>query len=175
MQTELTQFSNLLTCQYPHSSARKHTISDLALFFSWAEKPPSAADGNKYVAYSGGPGAMYGFGYAEGYLCNSLGRTCSMPSPSEIEQSIRGICGGGEEVIIGGINISLICWGVNLNGLSQMATFYIGFEAGAGSGGSVAIPLSLFGVAPNPSLGWRWALDNQQNGTTYDEILVGGW
>jgi integrase/recombinase XerD len=41
MQTELTQFSNWLTCQYPHSSARKHTMSDLALFFSWAEKPPS--------------------------------------------------------------------------------------------------------------------------------------
>ncbi len=42
MQTELTQFSSWLTCQYPHSSARKHTMSDLALFFSWAEKPPSA-------------------------------------------------------------------------------------------------------------------------------------
>jgi site-specific recombinase XerD len=41
MQTELTPFSNWLTCQYPHSSARKHTMSDLALFFSWAEKPPS--------------------------------------------------------------------------------------------------------------------------------------
>jgi site-specific recombinase XerD len=41
MQTELTQFSSWLICQYPHSSARKHTISDLALFFSWAGKPPS--------------------------------------------------------------------------------------------------------------------------------------
>jgi site-specific recombinase XerD len=42
MQIKLTQFSNWLTCQYPHSSARNHTMSDLALFFSWAEKPPSA-------------------------------------------------------------------------------------------------------------------------------------
>ena len=41
MQTELTQFSNWLACQFPHSSARKHYLSDLALFFSWAGKPPS--------------------------------------------------------------------------------------------------------------------------------------
>jgi site-specific recombinase XerD len=41
MQTEFTQFSNWITCQYPHSSARKHYLSDLALFFSRAEKPPS--------------------------------------------------------------------------------------------------------------------------------------
>jgi integrase/recombinase XerD len=54
MQTELTQFSNWLTCQYPHSSARKHTISDLALFFSWAGKPPSAIsphDVNSYIQH----------------------------------------------------------------------------------------------------------------------------
>jgi hypothetical protein len=38
MQTEFTQFSNWLTCQYPHSSARKHYLSDLALFFLWAGK-----------------------------------------------------------------------------------------------------------------------------------------
>jgi site-specific recombinase XerD len=41
MQIELTPFKDWLTCQYPHLSARKHTMSDLALFFSWAEKPPS--------------------------------------------------------------------------------------------------------------------------------------
>jgi hypothetical protein len=41
MHTELTPFQNWLTCQYPHSSARKHIISDLALFFSWIDKPPS--------------------------------------------------------------------------------------------------------------------------------------
>jgi hypothetical protein len=28
-----TAFNAWLTCQYPHSSARKHIISDLALFF----------------------------------------------------------------------------------------------------------------------------------------------
>ncbi len=41
MQINLTPFRDWLTCQYPHSSARKHIISDLALFFSWAGKPPS--------------------------------------------------------------------------------------------------------------------------------------
>jgi site-specific recombinase XerD len=41
MQFDLTPFSDWLTSQYPHSSARKHIISDLALFFSWAGKPPS--------------------------------------------------------------------------------------------------------------------------------------
>jgi len=51
MQTKFTQFSNWLTCQYPHSSARKHTISDLALFFSWAEKPPSAISSNDVDSY----------------------------------------------------------------------------------------------------------------------------
>jgi integrase/recombinase XerD len=51
MQTELTQFSNWLKCQYPHSSARKHTMSDLALFFSWAEKPPSDISPYEVDAY----------------------------------------------------------------------------------------------------------------------------
>ncbi len=54
MQTEFTQFSNWLTCQYPHSSARKHTMSDLALFFSWTEKPPSDIsphDVDVYIQY----------------------------------------------------------------------------------------------------------------------------
>ena len=51
MQTELTQFSNWLTCQYPHSSARKHYLSDLALFFSWARKPPSAISPHNVDAY----------------------------------------------------------------------------------------------------------------------------
>jgi site-specific recombinase XerD len=41
MQTNLAPFKDWLICQYPHSSARKHTMSDLALFFSWAGKPPS--------------------------------------------------------------------------------------------------------------------------------------
>jgi len=51
MQTELTQFSNWLACQYPHSSARKHYLSDLALFFSWAEKPPSDISPHNVDAY----------------------------------------------------------------------------------------------------------------------------
>jgi len=32
MHPELTQFENWLACQYPHSSVRKHYMSDLALF-----------------------------------------------------------------------------------------------------------------------------------------------
>jgi site-specific recombinase XerD len=52
MHPELTPFSDWLTCQYPHSSARKHIISDLALFFSWIDKPPSEIspqDINRYI------------------------------------------------------------------------------------------------------------------------------
>ena len=41
MYPELTQFQNWLTCQYPHSSVRKHYMSDLALFFLWTGKPPA--------------------------------------------------------------------------------------------------------------------------------------
>lgn len=51
MQTELTPFKDWLTCQYPHSSARKHTISDLALFFSWTGKPPSDISPHDVDAY----------------------------------------------------------------------------------------------------------------------------
>lgn len=52
MYLNLTLFSNWLTCQYPNSSARKHYLSDLALFFSWAGKPPSKIspqDVNQYI------------------------------------------------------------------------------------------------------------------------------
>jgi len=41
MHLDLTSLQNWLTCRYPQSSARKHIISDLTLFFSWAGKPPS--------------------------------------------------------------------------------------------------------------------------------------
>jgi site-specific recombinase XerD len=54
MQTDLAQFSNWLTCQYPHSSTRKHTMSDLALVFSWAGKLPSVIsphDVDSYIQY----------------------------------------------------------------------------------------------------------------------------
>jgi hypothetical protein len=37
MHPEHTQFEHWLTCWYPHSSTRKHYMSDLVLFFSWAE------------------------------------------------------------------------------------------------------------------------------------------
>jgi integrase/recombinase XerD len=54
MYPELTQFQNWLACQYPHSSVRKHYKSDLALFFSYADKPPSAIrfqEVDEYIHY----------------------------------------------------------------------------------------------------------------------------
>lgn len=54
MYPELTQFQDWLTCQYPHSSVRKHYMSDLALFFSYAGKPPSAIsfhEVDEYIQY----------------------------------------------------------------------------------------------------------------------------
>jgi len=41
MYPELIQFEIWLNCQYPTSSTKKHYMSDLVLFFSWAGKPPS--------------------------------------------------------------------------------------------------------------------------------------
>ena len=41
MHINFTPFQDWLTYQYPHSSARKHYLSDLVLFFSWAGKPLS--------------------------------------------------------------------------------------------------------------------------------------
>ena len=52
MHLNLVPFQDWLTCQYPHSSARKHYLSDLALFFSWIDKPPSEIsprDVDRYV------------------------------------------------------------------------------------------------------------------------------
>ena len=54
MYPELTQFEVWLKCQYPHSSVRKHYMSDLALFFSYAGKSPSAItfrDVDGYIDY----------------------------------------------------------------------------------------------------------------------------
>ena len=42
MYPELTQFNDYLACQYSNSSTRKHYISDLVLFFSWAKQLPKA-------------------------------------------------------------------------------------------------------------------------------------
>ena len=54
MHPELTQFKDWLNCQYPNSNTKKHYLSDLVLFFSWAEKPPSAImpqDVDNYIMY----------------------------------------------------------------------------------------------------------------------------
>jgi integrase/recombinase XerD len=51
---ELTQFNDWLACQYSNSSTRKHYMSDLVLFFSWAKQPPetiSSHDVDKYIHY----------------------------------------------------------------------------------------------------------------------------
>jgi site-specific recombinase XerD len=42
MYPEITQFNDWLACQYSNSSTRKHYMSDLVLFFSWAKQPPKA-------------------------------------------------------------------------------------------------------------------------------------
>ena len=51
MPLNLILFQDWLICQYPHSSARKHIISDLTLFFSWARKPLSAISPHNVDAY----------------------------------------------------------------------------------------------------------------------------
>jgi site-specific recombinase XerD len=55
MYPELNQFKNWLKCQYSTSSASVHYSSDLALFFSFAKKPPSSItpqDVDYYIAQS---------------------------------------------------------------------------------------------------------------------------
>lgn len=55
MYTELSSFKSWLKCQYSTSSASIHYNSDLALFFSLIQKPPSqitAQDVDRYVAHS---------------------------------------------------------------------------------------------------------------------------
>ena len=51
MHLNLTPFQDWLTCQYPNSSARKHYLSDLALFFSRTEKPPTDISPQDVDAY----------------------------------------------------------------------------------------------------------------------------
>ncbi|MBK7450190.1 MAG: phage integrase N-terminal SAM-like domain-containing protein [Anaerolineales bacterium] len=44
----------LATCQCSHSSARKHYLGNLALFFSWTDKPSadlSPHNVNQYIHY----------------------------------------------------------------------------------------------------------------------------
>lgn len=55
MYQELTQFKSWLKCQYPDSSASVHYSSDLALFFSFINKPPSSItppDVDRFVTHS---------------------------------------------------------------------------------------------------------------------------
>jgi RHS repeat-associated protein len=134
-------------------------------------------DGNKYLGISFSPwGATVGVGYTESYLC-SWRSTCSANlSQSEVESAIAGFCAGPEAMFFAGVNLSVICHGFAWDGsFSSVTTFYSGLEfGGTPFGGGVLIPLSWFGVAPNPRLGWRWAQINQMNGWTLDDILAAG-
>jgi hypothetical protein len=136
-------------------------------------------NGNFHLALSGGgPGKTYGLGYLEGYLCtltwNNLGEGCfdNIPSPSEVTSAIDGVCLLSTELIlVGGINISPLCAGTHLRtegNYTSLSTFYVGAGAGSGFGGSVTFPLGV----GDPSLGWKWALDDQKNGVTFSDILA---
>jgi hypothetical protein len=86
-----------------------------------------------------------------------------------------GLCQSNDLLLVGGINVAPICTGLhpftegNWTGIN---TFYVGLAAGSGAGGSLTLPLSLFGVAPIPAWGWNWALDDQINGVTMSEIFA---
>jgi site-specific recombinase XerD len=70
MSTELTEFQNWLTCQYPYSSTKKHYMSDLVLFFSHAGKLPGEItfhDIDDYIDYL----------HAEGYSSLTINRRLS--------------------------------------------------------------------------------------------------
>jgi len=131
-------------------------------------------NGNFHLALSGGgPGAMTGLGYFEGYLCTIRKGGClgNVPSPSDVTSALEGICLGTELILVGGINISPFCFGYSPlaeGNYTQLSTFYVGAGVGAGAGMSVAFPL---GVGA-PSLGWKWALDDQKNGVTLSDILA---
>jgi hypothetical protein len=124
----------------------------------------------------GGGGHIGGFGYTESYTCGIS--TCPIaPSTEEMAQAIDGLCVNAGIIVIGGINLSLLCGGLNrLNQftISQTATYYVGLEFGGGVTGSLTLPLSLLGVPPDPSLGWKWALDDQINGITTSRIIQMG-
>ena len=142
-------------------------------------------DGNPYLGLSGLGFApppftgTVGLAYTEGYTCdNNLIplSLCSsrMPSSSEIEQAITGVCYGGGAAVFTGINISPICSGLSLDWAASQ-TFYLGFEFGAGDGFSVVAPIGDI-VGRNPSKGWRWAVDKQKRGVTLGYVMaMNGW
>jgi hypothetical protein len=137
-------------------------------------------NGAFHLSYSGGAGKLYGRSYVEGYLCTwRLDNGClgNTPSPSEVTSTIDGMCFSNDLVLIGGVNASPICSGIHLlteGNYSAITTFYVG-SIGYGFGGSLTLPLSLFGIAPIPAWGWKWALDDQMNGVTMSNISAQKW
>jgi RHS repeat-associated protein len=140
--------------------------------------------GYKYLSISFGPGAIVGVGIMEGYLCNrgtlwSMNCSGGLPSNSEIEQAVSGICLGGEIVALTGLNIGALCKDysfTNWNILtSHVTTYYAGIEFGGGGGVTITIPLSWFGVPANPNDGWEFLISQRRYlGMTRDKVIEKG-
>jgi RHS repeat-associated protein len=124
-------------------------------------------DGNRYLSFSTGLGFSLGISYVEGYLCDwRAGPSCSViPSQSDIEAAIAGLCLGGEIDLLLGINVSPLCHGANLSApldwSSSATTYYSGLQVGLGAGGTVMLPLSWFGYPAKPDRSWRWLIEKR--------------
>ncbi len=139
-------------------------------------------NGAFHLSFSGGPagiGNIWGPSYLEGYLCTwswSNGCLGNTPSPSDVTATIDGICWSNDLVLIGGVNISPFCMGARLlteGNYTALTTFSVGAAVGFGTGLSLTLPLSPFGIAPKPTMGWKWALDDQINGMNFSKIFAG--
>jgi RHS repeat-associated protein len=137
-------------------------------------------DGNKYLSVSFGWGISLGVSLVEGYLCDwALNRwSCApgMPSKADIEKAISGICAGPQLQLVYGFDLGTICKDMSFNNwnlTSSVLTFYFGSHVAGGVGGSVVIPLSWFGVSPNPNEGWRSLIDTRKYyGITWDSLAL---
>jgi hypothetical protein len=117
-------------------------------------------------------GGIIGLGYTESYLCSWSEICMGAPSLSEVTQSIDGLCVGGGLVLVGGINISPLCWSpLDPSSFTGSATYYIGLEAGASAGPTVTLGLSPRLVPTNPRMGWRKYLYEELSGITFADIL----
>lgn len=140
--------------------------------------------GNKYLGIAGGKyslGYIAGISYIEGYLCDwsysSFNCSSGVPSESEIEAAISGICVGGNlNALLYGVNLGALCHGFSLENIfdwsSSVMMFYAGAEMGAGVSPGIVFPLSYVGVPSNPNQGWKWLIEQrQQYGMTWNKVL----
>jgi len=137
-------------------------------------------NGQIHLSVSGGPGAIIGLGYTEGYLCNNISNSCSgdYVSPffnvqdelslSDISNALNGTCVGGNIQILTGGAGSICPTSTNFDGFSGIWTYYLGAEVGLGAGVSRTISLPY----RNPLLGWSWAVNNQLNGWNIDSAYL---